>query len=177
MTEQKDISCTPRAANRRAEWLVGVLLGIGAAVFVLSFFFSEYAGMLQLVSLFVIVYALYVASRFLFVSNTYSLYTNERGERYFLIEQKQGKRPSLVCHLPLCRIRAIVPYTEAKAQTRGHYHTYVATMHGGDYQMLVVEGERGMVSIKMEADRDFVVALRAALAEKKAPSVTEPGEE
>lgn len=174
MTEHEGISYTPRAVNRRAGWAVGILLGLAAVVFALSLFFSEYGGTLQLVSLFMIVYALFLASKFLFVSNAYSLYTKENGVRFFLIEQKQGRRSTLVCQLPLYRIRSVLPFAEAKEEARGRYYTYVASMSGGNYQMLVVDGEKGSVGIKIEASPEFVAALHVALAEKQAPSETEP---
>lgn len=166
-------TCSPKPTNSRAKCLTFGLSAVAVCGFFASFWLPTYGGTVQLVCLFSLVYALFVASRFLFVSYTYSLFCNERGITYFLIEEKQGKRTSLVCQLPLSRIRAVKPLSDAREQTRERYYTYVATMGGGEYQMVVAEGEKGSVGIKIEASTDFLAAFQRALAEKDAPT-TEP---
>lgn len=166
---ENNVSYSPRSANNRAKILVIGLLAAALIAFIASFYIPTYGGTVQLCCLFAIVYALFVASRFLFVSYTYSLYTNDRGIRYFLIEEKQGKRSSLVCQLPLSRVHAVKPLSEAGEETRGRYYTYVATMGGGDYQIVVVDGEKGRVGIKIEANTAFLTALREAIAAKETP--------
>ncbi len=161
---------SPKPANHRAKLLTAGLMLAAIIGFVASFWIPDYGGTVQLVCLFLVVYALFVASRFLFVSYTYSLFRNERGTTYFLIEEKQGKRSSLVCQLPLSRIHGIKPFSDAKEEARGRYYTYVATMGGGEYQMLIVEGERGKAAIKIEASADFLASFQSALAAKDAPS-------
>ena len=160
-------TCSPRPANQRAKVLVIALFALALVGFAASFFLPDYGGTVQLLCLFVIVYALFVASRFLFVSYVYSIDTDEKGITRLLIEEKQGKRTSLVCHLPLRRIHAIKPFSEAKEESRDRYYTYVATMGGGNYQLVIAEGERGRVGIKIEASEEFAAALREAIAAKQ----------
>jgi hypothetical protein len=176
MSNKKDVTYSPRPVNQRAKGLVVLLSAAALILFVLASRIPTYGGTIQLVCLFSIVYALFVASRFLFVSYTYSIYTNEKGIPYFLIEEKQGKRSSLVCQLPLRRIREIKPLSEAKEEVRGRYYTYVATMGGGDYQIVVADGEKGRVGIKIEADATFLAAFRDALAAEES-TAEEPTEE
>ena len=166
-------SHSPRPANNRAKILVVTLFVAAILGFIVSFWIPNYGGTIQLVCLFVLVYALFVASRFLFVSYTYSLYVNDKGVTYFLIEEKQGKRSSLVCQLPLARVLGVKPFSPSAEEARGRYYTYVVTMGGGDYQMVTVEGERGKAAIKIEADAEFLAALRKALSEKQTTAPTE----
>lgn len=160
---------SPKAANRRAQLITFGLSALALIGFVTSFLLPTYGGTVQLLCLFLLVYAIFVASRFLFVSYTYSLFRNERGTVYFLIEERQGKRSSLVCQLPLSRIHAVKPIAEAKEEARGRYYTYVATMGGGRYYMVSVEGERGRAAVKIEPDDAFLAAFRECLAKKDAP--------
>ena len=167
MSTTPDVSYTPCAVNARAKGAVGMLSASAALGFGLSFLLGEYGGIIQLCALAAIVYALYIASRFLFVSYTYSLFKNEKGTTYFLIEEKQGKRTSLVCQLPLERIYAVKPFPEAKGEAGGRYYTYVATMSGGEYQVVLARGETGKAGIKIEADAAFLAAFQKALSEEK----------
>ena len=166
MNQTQEIKCSPTPANQRAKLAIALLFAAALALFVASFFVG-YGGTIQLVSLFLIVYAIFIASRFLFVSYTYSLFTNEKGTLYFLIEEKQGKRSSLVCQLPFRRVHAIKPIVEAKKELDGRYYTYVATMCGGEYYVVAVDGEKGRVGIKIEPDAAFVCAFREALLTKQ----------
>ena len=174
MNNVQDIQYSPTPANNRARLAVALLFAAALIGFVVSFFIGGYSGTVQLVCLFLIVYALFIASRFLFVSYTYSLFTNEKGRLYFLIEEKQGKRSSLVCQLPFHRVRAIKPLAEAKEELGGRYYTYVASMSGGAYYIVAVDGERGRVGIKIEPSAAFVAAFREALAAKATPQKEDP---
>ena len=78
------------------------------------------------------------------------------------IEEKQGKRSSLVCQLPFHRVRAIKPLAEAKEELGGRYYTYVASMSGGAYYIVAVDGERGRVGIKIEPSAAFVAATASS---------------
>lgn len=167
MNKTPDVTYSPRPANNRAKGLVVALFGAAVAGFAASFRIPDYGGIVQLFCLFLVVYALYVASRFLFVSYTYSIYKNDKGVPYFLIEEKQGKRSSLVCQLPFSRIHTVKPISESKAETSGRYYTYAATMSGGDYYIVVVDGERGRVGIKIEPDDAFLTALCETIAAKR----------
>ena len=165
MNDTQKVTCSPRPAHGGTKCLVIILSVLAVVGFALSALLGEYAGIVQLFCALAIVYALYVASRFLFVSYTYSLFTNEKGKTFFLIEEKQGKRASLVCQLPLHRIYSIKPQADAKAETKGRYYTYVASMWGGDYYVVAARGETGRAGIKIEPDEAFLSAFRAALAE------------
>ncbi len=167
MNNAKDATYSPRPANQRAKALVATLFGASLAGFIASSRIPNYGGTVQLFCLALLVYALFVASRFLFVSYTYSIYTNDKGVTYFLIEEKQGKRSSLVCQLPFSRIRSVKPLAEAKEEMRGRYYTYVATMSGGNYYVIAVDGETGRGGIKIEADAPFLATFREALAAKQ----------
>ena len=109
-----------------------------------------------------LVIGIFIAMKYCFVSNTYVLMEGENGRPWFLVEQKQGKRISTVCQLPVSRLLAIEEYRrgEAAPKTAGQTFSYIATMNGPEYQFLRARGEKGELLIKIEADADFLAALR-----------------
>lgn len=164
-------SCTPKAVNRRAVYLTLGLIAAGFIVFIVAMFMTENAGAVQLVALLLITLGLFVASKFLFVTYTYSISEpNASGVRFFLIEQASGKRSSLICRINLLRITAVEDIDPKAPAVKEQYFTYVASMGGGRYQMITARGDKAPVRVKIEADAAFIAALREAVAAYQTPA-------
>ena len=158
-------SCTPQSVNRRATVIAIALCVIGIVTFALAGLVPSGMGAIQLTGLVLIVAGIYIASKFLFVSYTYSITEpNASGQRFFLIEQAQGKRSSLICRINLLRITAVEDIDPKAPSIKEKYFTYVASMGGGRYQMLTARGDKEPVRVKIEASSEFITALREAVA-------------
>lgn len=155
---------TPRPKNKTAPICAITFAVVGLVLFlVLPRFITRYAAPAQLAAVMLLVIGIFIAMKYCFVSNTYVLMEGENGRPWFLVEQKQGKRISTVCQLPVSRLLAIEEYHrgEAVPKTAGQTFSYIATMNGPEYQFLRARGEKGELLIKIEADADFLAALRA----------------
>ena len=161
----EECRCTPHPANRRAHALSLALLLPAALLFFLSFFLPGYRGIVQLLSLGVIVGALFVAYKFVLSSYSYTVTDPGDGNPCLLVEQIQGKRSSLVCRLPLYAISRVCPAEQGAAY--GKAYVYVATMHGGRYQYVTGRLDGVDVLLKLEADEAFVAALTSGVAEAR----------
>ena len=155
---------TPRPKNKTAPICAITFAVVGLVLFlVLPRFITRYAAPAQLAAVMLLVIGIFIARKYCFVSNTYVLMEGENGRPWFLVEQKQGKRISTVCQLPVSRLLAIEEYHrgEAVPKTAGQTFSYIATMNGPEYQFLRARGEKGELLIKIEANADFLAALRA----------------
>ena len=155
---------TPRPKNKVAPICAMAFVVCGLALFlVLPRFITQYAAPVQLAAVMVLVIGIFIAMKYCFVSNTYVLMEGENGRPWFLVEQKQGRRVSTVCQLPVSRLLAIEEYHrgDAAPKTTGQTFSYIATMNGPEYQFLRARGDKGELLIKIEADADFLAALRA----------------
>ncbi len=166
-TGEGEVRYTPHAINRCAYWLIaGFVLG-AAVLFPASFFLPVYRGLAQLMSAMLLVVALFVASKYVFVSYTYILTPEKEGEpARFLVETKQGRRVSLLFQTPLHTVLSVVPY-DKKHLPGGTFYTATATVYGGTYQTLHTKNEMGEAVLKMEADQPFLSALAAKITQAK----------
>jgi len=165
-----DLRYTPKPKNRRAYVLAAVPTLLGVLLFVLAPLLPAGVGVLQMVSLLFVVGGIYLATKYIFFTNTYVLMTTEKGESFFLVEQAQGRRKSTVCQLPFERIIALHPTAE-KAEGKSVY-AYLATPGTKECQLIVARDESGSaVYIKIEADEAFFSALQVRLKEISPPSL------
>ncbi len=155
---------TPRPSNRRASILWIGLFSLSVAAFTISFALPSYGGTVQMAALIGLVIAIFIAYKFAFSVYTYILTPLEGKGFYFLIEQTQGKRTTLVCELPLRRIRSLTDLCGEDKNIRGRYFTCIATMGGGRYQLVRAVGSKEDILVKIEADEAFVTAFRTLLS-------------
>ncbi len=168
MTEE--IRYTPAPRDRRATVLSLSLFFAALVLFLVTGVMPLYGGLLQLMAICLLVPALFVAYKFVLTSYTYILTDTEQGRPSLLIEQGQGRRKSLLCHLPLSAILRIVE--EGQALPRGKAYTYVASLGGGTYQYISARQDGLPILLKLEMNAAFLEALRiraaaARIAEKE----------
>ncbi len=159
-----EIRYSPKPKNRRALFLWTGLLFLSMTAFVVSCFLPTYGGAVQMGAIIGVVIALYIAYKFSFSSYAYVLMPIEGKGPTFLIEQWQGKRMTLVCHLPLWRVRSVTVLAPREKEIRSKYFTCIATMGGGDYQLVRAVGAKEDILVKIEADEAFLAAFRSQLA-------------
>lgn len=155
---------TPRPKNKVAPICALAFVVCGLALFlILPRFITQYAAPVQLAAVMVLVIGIFIAMKYCFVSNTYVLMEGENGRPWFLVEQKQGRRVSTVCQLPVSRLLSIEECRRGQPAPKviGQTFSYIATMNGPEYQYLRARGDKGELLIKIEADADFLAALRA----------------
>ncbi len=165
---QNEIRYSPKPKNRRAQILWISLLVLSLAAFFLSFLLPAYGGAVQMGGLVGVVIALFLAYKFSLSSYTYVLMPIEGKGLCFLIEQWQGRRMTLVCHLPLWRVHSVTDLAGEDKNIRGRYFTCIATMGGGDYQLVRAAGAKEDILVKIEADETFLAAFRTLLASVRA---------
>ncbi len=169
--DQTRPACTPRAKNHRALILSLSLAVLGAAAVLLGPRMTEsYGGAIQLAGFTMIVLGLLVASKYCMVSYAYSIHPGEAGCPVLLVEQRQGRRSSIVCQISFRRVLAVEEYDPAHAEDKHgrSYYTFIATMGAPVYQIVRAEGPKGELYIKLEADPAFVSALQAAIEQARA---------
>ncbi len=160
----KELRYAPRPQNRRASILWIGLFSLSVLAFAASFALPAYGGTVQMASVIGIVMGLFIAYRFSFSSYTYVLtHLGDKG-LYFLVEQQQGKRSTLICELPLKRIRSVTALDGDGKTVRGKCFSCVTTMGGSKYQLVRAMGEKEDVLVKIEADEAFLAAFRTLLA-------------
>lgn len=161
----KEYRYTPRAIDRRALWVTLACAAAAVIAFLLSFLLPVYGGLVQLFSLALLVVALFVAYKFLWVSYTYMITDPGDGIPCLLVEQTMGRRSSLLCRLPLYAILRILP--AGAAAPAGKAYVYTASMWGGPYRYLTGRMEGNAVLLKLEGDDAFFAALSDAVAAVK----------
>ena len=110
--------------------------------------------------------AIFLAYRYLFSTYTYRFYDTEDGVAYFLVEQWQGKRSSLVAQIPLHTVVSLAPY-EKERLPHGKFFAFCATLSGGDYQILHSrEGGQSTV-VKLEMNEAFFALLSEKIGEAR----------
>lgn len=158
----EEIRYTPKPANRRALFATLSLLIPAICLFVASNALPGYGGMVQIIAIFLLVPALFIAYKFILTSYTYILKKPGDGIAYLMIEQTQGRRSSLVCHLPLHAVFRVV--ANDKEVPSGKAYVYVASMSGGRYQYVIGRLSGASVLLKLEADDAFIESLMNAAA-------------
>lgn len=157
-TENNPSSYTPRPANGRAKIAVLALALAALALYIVSVAISAYKGVLMMGALLVVTAAIFLAYRYLFSTYTYRIFYTEDGVGYFLVEQGQGKRLSLVAQIPLHTVVSLAAYQKS-AVPQGKFFAFCATLSGGEYQILHSrEGGQNTV-IKLEMSEDFFALL------------------
>lgn len=164
-TSATSFTYEPKAKNGSAQVLMGILMMAGALCYLVTFFLPLFRGIVLLCAVLFFVAAIFVAYRYLLTSYVYSIYADETTPPCLLVEQKQGKRASLVCRVPLSAVVALAPY-DGKAYPARCY-VYTATMRGGAYQLLCVREDGREFCVKLEADEAFWTALQNAVSEQK----------
>lgn len=158
----KEYHYTPKAVNRRALWVSLACAAAAGAAFLASFFLPAYGGVMQLFSLVLLVAALFVSYKYIWVSYSYTITDPGDGIPCLLVEQVTGRRSSLLCRLPLYAILRILPV--GAAAPAGKAYVYTATMWGGSYRYVTGRMEGNAILLKLEGDDAFFSALSAAVA-------------
>lgn len=163
----KEMRAEPRPVNRFATWLALLLVILALVLFVASMPLPAYGGLVQALSLLLLVAGLFVAYKFVWVSYVYTVCDPGDGQPCLLVEERQGRRSSLVCRLPLYALLRVERVDKAQKQPRGKTYVYTATMRGGEYYYIsgCVDGVN--VLLKMEIDAAFAAALQAAAEEAR----------
>ena len=155
----------PTAKNNSAKLLVAILTIIGVACYLVTLFVPLYRGLLVLFCVLFLVAAIFVAYKYLLTSYVYSIFAQGQTPPCLLVEQKQGKRSSLVLRVPLSAVLSLEPY-DGRAYPAKCY-VFTATMRGGAYQILHAREGGREFCVKLEADETFLATLRTAIFEKK----------
>ena len=134
------------------------------ALFAISGVLPAYGGVVQLVSLALLVAALFLAYKFVFSTYTYVITDPGNGTPCLLVEQQQGRRSTLAFHVPL---HAVLRVQEMGKMPQGRAYLYTARLRGGQYQYVVCRVDGVEQILKIEADADFIAALAAAAAEAR----------
>lgn len=166
---------TPKAQNGRALLLGGLLVLFGVVGFAVSGFLSAYVGIVQAAALLAAVFGVFTFTRYALLQNSYVIIRLENGERYFLVEQMQGKRKSTVFQCVLSDILAIYDYTEReKAEALGgRMLSYTVSYGKFAYQTVTCRRTDGRYAVRIEADASFLSALRQAVSEEKSKQTDE----
>lgn len=163
----KELRLEPRPANRFAMAVVLLMLVPALLLFAAAAWLPAYGGLVQTVSLLLIAGGLFVAYKFVWVSYIYTVSDTGDGQPCLLVEERQGKRCSLVCRLPLRSILRIERVEKARSQPRGKAYVYTATMRGGVYYYITGRVDGTDILLKLELDDAFAADMRAAAEEAR----------
>jgi hypothetical protein len=160
---------TPAPHNRRAYLRGGILLLIGVLIYALAELLPAYGGAVQLVALVFAVAGVFTVTKYVLVQHSYLLVRTEEGERYFLVEQTQGRRKSTLCQLKLSEIVTVYDYADREKANAygGRMFSYTASLGDCVYQTVVARTALGRVAVRIEADGEFLSALCHALEEER----------
>lgn len=163
----KDLTCEPKPKNGSAKKFVLIFVASAVALYLVAQAVPYYRGLFHLAALLLLVPAIFVAFKYLLTSYVYTLFSDEgRTPPCLLVEQRQGKRSSLVCRVLLESVVSLSPYTGGPYP--GRCYVYTATMRGGSYQLLHAREDGRDIYLLLEADEGFLEALsRAATALEK----------
>ena len=166
---------TPKAQNGRALLMGGLFVLFGVVGFAASGFLPAYVGVVQAVSLFAAVFGVFTFTRYTLLQHSYVILRLENGERYFLVEQMQGKRKSTVFQCALSDVLAIYEYAEReKAETLGgRMLSYTVSYGKFAYQTVTCRRTDGRYAVRIEADEAFLSSLRQAVLEEKSKPTDE----
>ena len=156
---------TPVAKNRHARILSVALTLAGILTFVLFGYLPCYVGVLRVASILLVVSGIFIAAKFVFTERSYALMTAEDGVSYFLVEEVQGKRNTLLCQIPLARIKEVRSVRAGEKLPNGRCFTYVATFGLREYQLVIATADdRRTLVVKIEADETFLTEFSGRLA-------------
>ena len=161
-----DEKYTPHPANGRAKVTVLTLVLAAVVLYVVSVAVSAYKGILLMGTLLVATAAIFLAYRYLFSTYIYRVFYADDGVGYFLVEQGQGRRLSLVAQIPLHAVISLSPYDKHK-MPRGKFFAFCATLSGGDYQILHARESGQNTVIKLEMSEAFFILLSEKIRESR----------
>lgn len=160
-----DIHCTPKRQNRIPEWiLTGAALVASLSVVMLS---AGWGSALLFQCLFIVaaVTMVYVATRYLVVSYTYTV---SQSGGVFTVTRTQGKRITCLCRLnltSLCRVRPMRP-DDAADRSGDRYSYCVSCRPETSYLLFFREGDR-RATVRLEPTPEFADLL-TRIAEENA---------
>ncbi len=174
----QDIRYTPKRQNTRPVILVTILtvICILSAAFMMLNIGKQLV--FQIVFLLSAVVEIFMFSRFLTASYTYTVsFDND----LFVVTQKTGKRITTLCRLSLGTLSSVRPYTQEDDSTRNsgdRYNYCVSFRPAVTYLAFFRDGER-TVSIRMELDNAFYGMLQRIAEDNaaRAQDESENGEE
>ncbi len=171
----QDIRYTPKRQNKRPVVLITILtvLAVVCAVFMMLNIGNQLV--FQVVFLASAVAEIFLFSRFLAASYTYTVSFDHN---LFLVTQKTGKRISTLCRMDLTSLYRVRPYEaddDVEKSHSGRYNYCVSFRPTVSYLAFFDDGEH-IVSIRMELDNAFYGML-CRIAEDNAARRAEEAED
>ena len=157
-----ELRYTPKRKNRIPEWILTGCAVILVACVLFRMFKLGHAIIWECLFLVAAVVAIWVSTRFLTSSYTYTLdYEN----KLFLVSQKQGRRITCLCRLDLSDLYLVRPYEERdKDADRMTRYVYCVTFHPAESYLLFFRNEGRNISIRVECEGEFLAALEQVAA-------------
>lgn len=117
------------ADKRRAYPTFFMLIGISAALIVVSMYIKKYAGVVSLAAICTLTASVMVYIRYIVSDYTYSVREGEGGQAFLLFTKIVGKRQSMMGYLPLYGIKSIEKFTkndikQQKAEKGAHKYNF-----------------------------------------------------
>lgn len=149
-------------------------LTVGLILFVLSASLERYRGVVALVAVIFIVYALYVFTKYVSIEYHYDIAIID-GEPMLIVRQRIGKRNSVSCRILLSEITDVKYETReqrAAHKTPEEYKRYVYTVTMGvaDTVRLTVNSRYEKCEVVLECGIEVADYLASCVAQAKAES-------
>ena len=155
-----ELRYTPKRKNKIPEWILTACTVLMIACVLFMMFSVGRKLIWEVLFLLGAVVAIWVATRYLTSSFTYTI---DYEHRWFLVTQRQGKRLSCLCRLDLASLYLVRPYEERdKDAPRATRYAYCVTPNPHESYLLFFRQEEKTVSVRIECDAAFLTALQDA---------------
>ena len=168
----KELSVRPKPQNNNAKILMGAFFTLFAITFVVSMRIERFSGVVATASMFLLVSALLVYTKYVSVSFSYDLVNGENDEGLFVVRQTVGKRNQTLCRISLKDIAKIEK--ETRQQRRAHRtergvmrYSYTPTLSPAVSYRIFVKNRYESSEIVIEGNDEFIELLTRYSTEER----------
>lgn len=174
-------SVRPVAKNNGARTLFFALLGAAAASLAVSYFAPLYKGIIQLLSLLLLVGAVMIYTRYVGAFYLYEVAFDSEETPIFVVIQVSGKRRSALCRVDLADIADIKQlsseeYRAYKTELGMKRYNYTPTLHPSEVYLMQVRSRTERADVFLEISEECRKTILSYAAEAKSLRVAEDDE-
>ncbi len=167
-----EFSVRPVAKNNGARNLFFALLGAAAASVAVSYFSPLYKGIIQLLSLLLLVGAVMIYTRYVGAFYLYEVAFDSEETPIFIVIQVSGKRRSALCRVDLADIADIKrlsgeEYRAYKTELGMKRYNYTPTLRPEEVYLMQVRSRRERADVFLEISEEYCQTILAFAAEAK----------
>lgn len=165
----REFSVRPMPKNKNARTLFFILLAAAVATVAVSYFLTLYKGIVQLVALILLVFAVMVYTRYLGAVYSYEVTHDSDTTPIFVVCRFSGKRCTTLCRVDLADIADIEVLTAAayrayKPNEKTLRYKYTPTLFPEEVHLMKVRSfhERADIFLELSAEcRDTLLSFAA----------------